>query len=195
LFPSGLRISDTGRHPLTDEVPFQLSDRSHNREQSLPKRAGRIHILLIADELNAQSTKLLQSSEQVLGGTGEAVKPPHDHRINLSRTDYLSQEVRASDKPENSMKIMDLPGWVPQKGGLRLVSAVSPSAEEVMIEDVLRVMDERVMFTCVFRGTSAGYNFRVSDRKVAEKVAAILRDNERRTLISIGTIELPPDKD
>jgi hypothetical protein len=41
-----------------DEVTFQLSDRGHNGEQSLPERAGRIHILLIADELNTQSTKL-----------------------------------------------------------------------------------------------------------------------------------------
>jgi hypothetical protein len=46
-----------------------------------------------------------------------------------------------------------------------------------------------------FSRSSVGYHFFVPDEKTAEKVAAILTDNDGKTLLSIGAIELPPDKE
>jgi hypothetical protein len=45
-----------------------------------------------------------------------------------------------------------------------------------------------------FKKGGVGHHFFVPDEKTAEKVAAILTDNDGKTLLSIGTIELPPDK-
>jgi hypothetical protein len=50
------------------------------------------------------------------------------------------------------MRVMDLPGWVPQSGGAHRPGDVFPiSANEVTIEKVTRVVDKQVGFTCLFQ--------------------------------------------
>lgn len=93
------------------------------------------------------------------------------------------------------MRVMDLDGWVPQSGSAYGGGDRFPiSAEEVTIEKVLRVTEDRVAFTCDFGGKSVGYDFYVPNLQTAEKVATILSANAGRTLFSIGVIELPPDE-
>lgn len=94
-------------------------------------------------------------------------------------------------------RVMDLPGWVPQSGG-----AYDPhtdkfpvAAGEVTIENVHHVMNDHVTFTCIFNGRSVSYDFFVLDAKMAKKIAKILVNNRGKSLLSIGTMEIPADED
>ena len=93
------------------------------------------------------------------------------------------------------MRLMDLPGWVPQSGGAHKTGETMLYApEKVTIEGALRVLPGCVSFTCIFHGKAIGYDFWISDKKLAEKVAKILNDNRGKTLLSIGWIEIPEDE-
>jgi hypothetical protein len=92
------------------------------------------------------------------------------------------------------MRVMDLPGWVPQPGGAYRPGDLIPlAAEEVTIEGVSRVMDNYVSFTCIFRGRPVSYDFWVSDQRLAAKVVKILKENIGETLLSIGVVNIPED--
>ena len=94
------------------------------------------------------------------------------------------------------MRVMDLPGWPPQSAGaFNLRSDRFPtSADQVTIEQVVAPLGDDLIFTCRFEGRFVFYNFPMLDRKTREKIVAILFENAGKTLMSIGTIEIPKDE-
>jgi hypothetical protein len=91
---------------------------------------------------------------------------------------------------------MDMPGWMPKpirSLNPRHVAAIDPGQGK--IQSVLRIKDDRIVFTCVFGSRPVYFELPVGDRKTGEKVAKILRMNRGRNLISISTMELPADKE
>ena len=98
-------------------------------------------------------------------------------------------------------RVMDLLGWVPQPGGAKSKGDRVPRADEVFIERVLKVFDDHIMFSCRFVDWSTGeavarsifYDFPVLDEKTRPKIEEILGENTGKTLLSIGTIEIPSD--
>ena len=63
------------------------------------------------------------------------------------------------------------------------------------IEDVLGVMQDHVLFSCSFEGRSLFYDFPLLDENNREKITKILHENIGKTLLSIGSIEIPKDED
>jgi hypothetical protein len=53
-------VPNTGVDPFSDKVTLQLSDGRHNCEKRLPKRAARVDVFLVADELDAERPKFLE---------------------------------------------------------------------------------------------------------------------------------------
>ena len=94
------------------------------------------------------------------------------------------------------MRMMDLPGWMPkpvrQLNSLR-IGAIDPGRGK--IQSVVRVKEDRVVFTCVFNNRPVYFELHVEDKTFVEKVAEILKKNRGKTLISISTIELPSDEE
>lgn len=90
------------------------------------------------------------------------------------------------------MRVMDLPGWVRQPSGRTSESQIFPiSADKVIIENVLGVMQDHVLFSCQFEGRSVFYDFPLLDEKNREKIVEILHENTGKSLLSIGSIEIP----
>jgi hypothetical protein len=98
-------------------------------------------------------------------------------------------------------RVMDLLGWIPQPGGAKSRGDRVPSADEVFIERVLKVFDNHIMFSCRFVDRSTGkgearsifYDFPMLDEKTRPKIEEILTESMGKTLLSIGTIEIPSD--
>lgn len=91
------------------------------------------------------------------------------------------------------MRVMDLPGWAPNVGsGRELFPA---SADQVSIGRVLEVKRDRVEFLCNYRARSVYCSFQMPDVNTGQKIAEILRDNAGKTLLSIGSIEIPADRE
>jgi len=90
-------------------------------------------------------------------------------------------------------RVMDLPNWPPEPGGFRGRGRNPTHPDQVTIEKVLQVVGSSVGFSCMFDGTEFTYQFNCPDDKVAKKIATILRDNAGNILLTIGTMEIPPD--
>jgi hypothetical protein len=90
------------------------------------------------------------------------------------------------------MKLRDLPGWPPDAGG-----AFSPGDRfairpgQVTIKDVQAVVKNRVTFSGTFDDRVVTYNYMAPDEKLAEKVAAILKANTGKDLLSVGDKDIP----
>ena len=92
-------------------------------------------------------------------------------------------------------RVMDLQGWPPQSAGAHTVGDSFPTTlDEVSVESIERVFPTCVMFTCRFQGRSVRYHFFVPDRKTADQVSQILIENTGQPLLTIGTIDLPPNQ-
>lgn len=92
------------------------------------------------------------------------------------------------------MWVMDLPGWPPLPGGATSGGKRFPvSADQVTIERVLGKMHDHVLFSCKFYGASVFFNLPMLDENNRERIAEILHDNISKTLLSIGSIEIPED--
>lgn len=90
------------------------------------------------------------------------------------------------------LRVMDLLGWPPIPGGARSEGERSPtSLDQVTIEAVTSVMLDHVNFTCMFHERPVSYSFPVPDKNTGEKVANILNDNRKGTLLSVATLEVP----
>jgi hypothetical protein len=93
-------------------------------------------------------------------------------------------------------RVMDLPGWPPIPGGAHKPGDSFPtSTDQVTVETVLRTSEGNVMFMCRFGDRAVGYHFFIADEKTAKKVVALLSENVGKTLLSIGMMELPSDRD
>ncbi|HVT97430.1 MAG TPA: hypothetical protein VHE33_07975 [Acidobacteriaceae bacterium] len=97
--------------------------------------------------------------------------------------------------PKITTRVKDLPGWMPRPIGLpsRFAPSDSDALGEATVEHILRVMDDRIVFTCKYKGRRIDFDFSTEDRKTSDKVAEILRSHREKSLASIGTIELPAD--
>lgn len=96
------------------------------------------------------------------------------------------------------LRVMDLPGWASQtsRSFSTIDGDVLPAcADRVTIERLTLVTRGHVLFTCLFQGRSLPYDFPVSDRDLAKKIAIILRQNTGRVLRSIETVEIPEHSD
>ncbi len=90
------------------------------------------------------------------------------------------------------MKLRDLLGWPPDAGGSISRGdrfAIRPG--EVAIKDVQEVVKVRVTFTGMFDGRVVTYNYMAPDEKLAAKVAAILKANVGKDLLSVGDADIP----
>ncbi len=77
------RLCGPGPDMLGDEGALNLSDGTNDSERGLAH--GRTGVDLLGDryEVNAQMTEHFAGINQLLGGLGEAVKPPDQHGIDL----------------------------------------------------------------------------------------------------------------
>jgi hypothetical protein len=90
------------------------------------------------------------------------------------------------------MKLRDLPGWPPDAGGAISRGdnfAIRPAL--VTIKDVQAVVKKLVTFTGMFDGRAVTYNYMAPDEKLAAKVAAILKANADKDLLSVGDADIP----
>jgi len=91
-------------------------------------------------------------------------------------------------------RVMDLPGWPPEPGGAMTIGGRFPvTVDQVTIERVVALRGEHLLFTYRFDGQSVFYDFPLLDKPDAEKIIKIVNDNVGKVLLSIGTIELPPE--
>ena len=74
-------------------MPFQLSHSTDDREDSPAQRRTGIDILLVGDEIDPQVLELLQGIDQVPGGPGKPIKPPHQDHIEPSLPGIIHQII------------------------------------------------------------------------------------------------------
>jgi hypothetical protein len=92
------------------------------------------------------------------------------------------------------MKLRDLPDWPPAAGG-----SISPGdrfavhADQVTIKNVQEVVKNRVTFSGIFGERVVIYNYMAPDEKLAAKVAAILKANAGKVLLSVGDANIADD--
>jgi hypothetical protein len=90
------------------------------------------------------------------------------------------------------VRIMDLGNWPPEGAGpVNNGESVPLCADQVMINNVLQIGRTRVIFSCLLEGRTLIYHLLVDDVNMGIQVARILSDNRGKTLLSIGTIEIP----
>jgi hypothetical protein len=87
------RIPNPGTHPFPNQVMLKLRDSRHDCEECLPQSAGRVYVLLIGNELDAERPKFFQRREKVLGGPGEPIKAPYHNRIELPLPGVVHQFI------------------------------------------------------------------------------------------------------
>ena len=93
-------------------------------------------------------------------------------------------------------RVMHLPNW-----GDGPAAAFKPgqtfavSLGEVIIQRVIPAPRGYLGIAGVHNEKAAIYNVGPLDEKTLRKVAKIVEDNKGNTLLSIGTIEIPPDED
>jgi hypothetical protein len=93
-------------------------------------------------------------------------------------------------------RVMDLPNW-----GSGPAAAFKPgetlavSLENVIIERVIPGQKSYLGIAGRFNQRTVFYNIGPLDEKTLEKVAKIVDENRGQPLLSIGTIQIPPDED
>jgi len=61
--------------------------------KGLPRTAG-VHVLLVADELDAEGPKFLQRQKQMLGRSCEPIKAPHHDCVELPLAGIVHQFIK-----------------------------------------------------------------------------------------------------
>ena len=69
------------------------------------------------------------------------------------------------------MKIKDLPNWPPQPGGAFNASYKSPTSDQAILKELVRVRDNSVTFTATCGGKQLTYDYEVANSKVAKHLA------------------------
>ena len=93
------------------------------------------------------------------------------------------------------MRVMDLPSWPPDASEAfdSRKANFAISADAVLIDSVKDVNGKRITFVCKLDGVPQRYFYTVPDEKIAAKLKIILENNTGMTLLSVGSIEIPPD--
>jgi hypothetical protein len=69
------------------------------------------------------------------------------------------------------MKIKDLPNWPPQPGGGFNASYKSPTSDQAILKELVRVQDNSVTFTATFEGKQFTYDYEVANSRVAKTLS------------------------
>ena len=88
------------------------------------------------------------------------------------------------------MKIRDLILDSPSGGFYGGGSTFETLADAAIVNEVLRIDGNRVDCTCMRDPRTVFYSLMAPDRRTAEKVAGIWRENKGRTLAFVGEIEV-----
>ena len=88
----------------------------------------------------------------------------------------------------------ELEGWPPSVSGLAYGrgSTFVIHADRVTIAEVVRITGKHVDFDCTFEAAVLPYSFSARNEKTMGKLGAILK-NKGKSLIFIGTVEIPED--
>jgi hypothetical protein len=89
-------------------------------------------------------------------------------------------------------KIEDLCGWAPFPGVATGRGSKAVNLVEVLIDEVVVVADTYIDFLGIWERT-VNFRFDIPDKETAEKVAAILRENRGKPLLSIASHPIPED--
>jgi len=88
------------------------------------------------------------------------------------------------------MRIKDLPNWPPQPRGAFNASYESPTSEQAVLKELVRVQDNSVTFTTTFAGKQFTYDCEVSNSKLAKNLAEVLERNTGKTLMQLGALDV-----
>ena len=88
------------------------------------------------------------------------------------------------------MKIKDLPNWPPEPGGAFNASYKSPTSEQAVLKELVRVQDNSVTFTATFESKQFTYDYEVANSKLAKHLAEVLERNIGKTVMQLGAIEI-----
>ncbi|HUY81602.1 MAG TPA: hypothetical protein VMU92_07755 [Acidobacteriaceae bacterium] len=93
------------------------------------------------------------------------------------------------------MKVMDLPDWPPSS----FSRAIGPGdtlpthASQVTIGDIRNILENCVLFDCVYGNQTVSCSFFMPDRDTAKRVAVLLRAHKGENLLAIRQHEIPAD--
>jgi hypothetical protein len=79
-------------HPLDDEVPFELGDRTDDDDDGPPQRAAGIKVLPKAHELDVEVVEFVEHLEEVPDGSGDPVGSPDQQHLEASAA-RISKEL------------------------------------------------------------------------------------------------------
>jgi hypothetical protein len=88
------------------------------------------------------------------------------------------------------MKIKDLPNWPPEPGGPFNASYKSPTSDQAVLKELVRVQDNSVTFTATFEAEQFTYDFEVANSRVAKNLAEVLARNIGKTVTQLGAVEV-----
>lgn len=91
---------------------------------------------------------------------------------------------------EAKMKVKDLPNWPPEPGGPFNASYRSPSSEQAILKELVRVQDNSVTFTATFEASQFTYDYEAPNSKLAKDFADVLARNIGKTLMQLGDAEI-----
>jgi hypothetical protein len=88
------------------------------------------------------------------------------------------------------MKIKDLPNWPPEPRGPFNASYKSPTSDQAVLKELVRVQDNSVTFTATFEAKQCTYDFEVANTRVAKNLAEVLARNIGKTVTQLGAVEV-----
>ena len=81
------------------------------------------------------------------------------------------------------MKIKDLRNWPPDPGGAFNASYKSPTSDQALLKELVRVRDNSVTFTATFEGKQFTYDYEVGNSRLAKTFAEVLERNIGKTVM------------
>jgi hypothetical protein len=88
------------------------------------------------------------------------------------------------------MKIKDLPNWPPKPEGAFNASSKSPTSDQAVLKELVRVQDNSVTFTASFEDKQFTYHYDVPNSKLAKNLAEVLARNIGKTVMQLGAVEV-----
>jgi hypothetical protein len=88
------------------------------------------------------------------------------------------------------MKIKDLPNWPPEPRSAFNASYKSPTSDQAVLKELVRVQDNSVTFTTTFEGKQFTYDYEVANSRLAKTLVEVLARNIGKTLMQLGAVEV-----
>lgn len=83
------------------------------------------------------------------------------------------------------MKIKDLPNWPPEPGGAFNASYKSPTSDQAVLKELVRVQDNSVIFTATFEGKQFTYDYELANSRLAKNLSEILARKIGKTVMQL----------